>query len=149
MTDMLALQREIQALRDQLERLRKADAGAIYLHPTQLLLLPVALAASPADFAFTPQPWPCLLLANHCSVFVATTNNGANYWTVELYDVAGTLLANPNTSAIAANTWTRLNPTAGAQPASTSARFYYKLIASGSPGAIYAVPTLAVLRTGN
>jgi hypothetical protein len=29
MTDMLALQREIQGLRDQLERLRKADAGAV------------------------------------------------------------------------------------------------------------------------
>lgn len=121
----------------------------IYLYPTQLLLIPVALAASPADFAFTPQPWPCVLLSNYCSTFVATTNNATNYWTIELYDVPGTLLANPNTSAIAANTWTRLNSAVGAQPASTSARFYYKLIATGAPGAIHVVPTLAVLRTGN
>lgn len=124
------------------------EVPSIYLPPTLLRFSPVALAASPADYAFTVQPWPCYLLANYLSVFVNTTNNGTNYWTIEVLDVPGTVLANPNTAAIAANTWERLNPTVGAQPASTSARFYYRLTATGSPGSIYVVPVLSVLRTG-
>lgn len=143
---------DLYAQRDQargLEQTRTIERSAIYLHPVQQLLVPVALAASPADFAYTPQPWPCLLLANNLSVFVTTTNSGVNFWTIELYDVPGTLLANPNTSAIAPNAWARLSAVVGVQPASTSPRFYYKLVATGSPGAIYVAPVLAVLRTGN
>lgn len=139
--------RELNQQRQQFSK-QVGDIPAIYLFPYPLLTIPVVAAASPADFAFTNQPWACRLLASYVSVYIQPTNNALNYWTVDIFDVPGTTLYSQNTSALAAGAWARLPITINNQPATTSIRFYYRLTATGAPGEIYVVPTLAVLRTG-
>ena len=62
----LSVQRQIQALQDELERLRKADVAALYLPWTQRALNPLAATATWGDMG---QPWPRTLLAFYASVY--------------------------------------------------------------------------------
>ena len=145
----LTMQRQIQALNDVQEQLRKADVTAIYLPWSQRVLSPFPLASSGGGFADTAQPWAAYLLTFACTVNVLTTNNGTNFWTLALINSAGTTLATLSTSAIAAATWTRLSTATITQPATTNAVLTILATATLSPGAICIVPSLARLRTGN
>ena len=146
----LAIQRQIQSLNDGHERLRKADVPAIYLPWTQRVLNPFPLASSGAAWGETGQPWAVNVLAFYCTVFVATTNNGTKFWALTLIDSAGTTLATLSTaSGVSADTYTRLSTTAITQPSAGNARLAIRATATLSPGAIYIMPALALLRTGN
>ncbi len=145
----LTIQRQIQELQDTLERLRKADAPSMYPPFITETLLPFPLASSGAAQGYFGQPWAVYVLAFYVTVLVLTTNNGTNFWTITLKDSPGTTLASVTTSAIAANTSTRLSDLTITQPASTSANLTVIATATLSPGAIYIVPSVAWLRTGN
>ena len=146
----LITQRQIQATNEQVERLRKADVPALYLPWTQRVINPFPLASSGNPWGDMGTPWSVVLLAFFASVFVVTTNNGTNFWTLDLLDVAtSTTLATVNTSAMAANVYTRLSTTSVTQPGSTNAALYIRATATLSPGAIYIAPALPLLRTGN
>lgn len=145
----LTMQRQIQAQQEQLERLRKADVASLTLNWTQRVLNPFPLASSGGVWGDTPQPWAVNLVAWYCSVFVSTTNNGTNFWTLTLVNTAGTTLASLSTSAISANTWTRLSTTSFTQPATTNVDLAIIATATLSPGSIIIAPTLSILRTGN
>lgn len=76
------------------------------------------------------------------SARVGTTNNGSNYWTIELrYETAGgadTSLGSVNTSAMSIDTWTKLTLTPSTQALSASDKhIYYQITKTGAPGAIF------------
>ena len=145
----LTTQRQIQALQDSQERLRKADVTAIYLPWTQRVLNPFPLASSGGVWGDQGQPWSVTLLRFTVSVFVSTTNNGTNFWTLDLIDPASTLLCQITTAAISASTWTRLTSTTFVQPGTSNPTISFRLTATLSPGQIFVAPALALLRTGN
>ncbi|SRR5258707_7140866 len=144
----LSIQRQIQDQQAAQERLRKADVPPLYLPWTQRVLNSFPLASSASSWGESAQPWEVYCIAWYVSVFVVTTNSGTNFWTLALQDSASVQLASLNTSAIAANTWTRLSTTTITQPGASNAVFTLRPTATLSPGAIFIVPALALLRVG-
>lgn len=143
----ILLSRQIQTLRDQLEALRKADAAPTLLPYAQRALNSVAATTALGDFA---QPWEAYLLVFSVTVFVSTTNNGTNFWTIDLQDTTGAVLASVNTSSgVTASTWTRLSDTTVTQPLSTNAELAVIATKTLTPGALFAIPSVSVLRIGN
>lgn len=145
----LSTQRQIQALHDTLERLRKADVPALYLPWAQSTLNPFPLASSGGVWGNQAQPWAATVLAFSCTVFVLTTNDASNFWTVVLRDSAVTTIASFTTAGIAANTLVRFTVTNIVQPLSSSPVLQIVPTATLSPGAIIIVPAVALLKTGN
>ena len=139
--------------RDQaygLEQTRTIERSPLYLPLSQRILNPFPLASSGLSWGDMPQPWSVNVLVYTITVYVVTTNNATNYWTIELRDALGvTLLATLNTSAIAANTSTRLSTTTITQPAGANTWLTIIPTATLAPGAIYIWPAVALLRTGN
>jgi hypothetical protein len=143
----LTTQRQIQALSDQLERLRKSDVPSVFLPYAQRALNAVAATATLGDFA---QPWEAYFLVYSVSVFVATTNNGTNFWTIDLVDTTGATIASVTTSSgVTAATWTRLSDTTVTQPLSTNVALSCIATKTLTPGNLFAVPSVSVLRIGN
>ncbi len=143
----LSKQRQIQALEDRLEVLRKSDVPPIFLPYAQRALNSVAATAALGDFA---QPWEAYFLVYSVSVFVSTTNNGTNFWTIDLQDTTGAVIASVNTSSgVTASTYTRLSDTTVTQPLSTNAMCIVVATKTLTPGALFAVPSVSVLRVGN
>lgn len=133
-----------------LEQTQVVERPPLYLPWTQRVLNPFPLASSGAAWGDIAQPWPVNVLAFYCSVLVATTNNATNFWTVSLVDASSTVIASFTTAAIAANTFVRFAVTTGiVQPATTSPELEIIPTATLSPGAIYIMPAVALLRTGN
>lgn len=141
------------AQRDQARRLEQTqviERAPLYLPWTQRSLLPFPLASSGGVFSDQPQPWAVNVLAFYVSVYVATTNNGTNFWTLDLIaSPGGATVASVSTAAIAANTFTRLSDLTITQPASTDVVLSVRLTATLAPGDIYLWPAVALLRTGN
>ena len=73
----------------------------------------------------------------YVSVYVVTTNNGSNYWTMNLSLDGGATIATINTSAISANTWTKLNTAIGAAVGSATIFINIAYIKTSSPGTLY------------
>lgn len=80
----------------------------------------------------------------HVSVFVATTNNGSNYWTLELISTAGAVLATLTTSVASVATWTRLTTSTITAPGSSNVVVSLRASVTGAPGNLYVVPELLV-----
>jgi hypothetical protein len=143
----LDTQRQLAVLADQLERLRKADATPIFLPYAQRSLNALSATSAAGDFA---QPWAAYFLVFAATVFVQTTNNGTNFWTIDLQDTTGTVLATFNTSSgVTASTWTRLSDTSVTQPATTNAELSVICTKTLSPGNLFIIPSVSVLRSGN
>ena len=143
----LSIQRQLQALEEQLERLRKADVPPTMLPYAQRALNSVAVTTAIGDFA---QPWEAYFLVFAVTVFVQTTNNGTNFWTIDLQDTTGAVIASVNTSSgVSINTWTRLSDTSVTQPLSTNAQLSLIATKTLTPGVLFTVPSVSVLRIGN
>lgn len=146
----LITQRQIQALQDDMERLRKADVTPIYLPWAQRALNPFPLASSGGVWGELGVPWSSYVLAFYVTAFVNTPNTGAAFWTLTLTASPSTnVVASVDTSAISAGAFTRLVDTTITQPASGDTDLFITATATGSPGSIYIVPAVALLRTGN
>ena len=144
-SDNLDLLRHVHRIDDQVQQTLVVERIGVRLPYAQRALNPLALAAAPANVGDFPQSRPVTLLAWYTSVYVATTNNGANYWTLKLIDGLGTVLSTVNTSAIAANTFTRLVAASATQPSSTNVALTVQAtVGAGAPGAIYIVPEIIV-----
>ena len=109
---------------------------------------PLAAPAAVGDFA---QPWPILSLVFYVSVFVATTNNATNFWTIDLIEQpSGTVVASVSTaSGVTASTWTRLKDTSVTASPTTTAAYTVSANKTLAPGNLFMVPSVSVLRTGN
>lgn len=143
------VQRRLREIEHTLDRLITREVSALYLPWAQRVLNPFPLASSGNIWGEMTQPWAVTVLAFYCSVYVATTNNGTNYWTITLSSTpSGNAVASISTAAIAANTFTRLSDLTITQPASTDVEFYITPTATGAPGAIYIVPAVELVRTG-
>lgn len=131
----------------RLEQTQVIERPMIYLPYAQRALNPLAATAAAGDFA---QPWAANFIVFRVTVFVTTTNNGTNFWTVDLQDTLGNVIASVNTSSgVSASTWTRLADTTVTQPATTNAELSVICTKTLAPGTLYVIPSLAVLRTGN
>ena len=146
MSDMIRLLKMNDA---RLRLTEVKEIPAIYLPWSQRVLNPFPLASSGFAWGDMTQPWPVNVLAWYTSVFVLTTNNGTNFWTVALQDTNAVSLASFTTSAISANTWTRFAVTGVTQPGASNGALVITATATLSPGAIFIAPALALLRTGN
>lgn len=89
-----------------------------------------------------PQAYSLIIESIDLSVFVATTNSGSHYWTIEAFRVnsanTATSLGSVNTSADAANTW--LEKTIAVASALDASALTIRLTATktGSPGTLHA-----------
>ena len=126
------------------------EVPPLYLPWSQRVLNPFPLASSGQSWGDLGQPWAVNVLAFYVTVFVATTNNGTNFWTLNVVaNPSATTIASVSTSAIAANTGVRLSDTTITQPAASDTWIELQATATLAPGAIYIFPALALLRTGN
>lgn len=142
----------LQTLRDNEARQRQTETKEVpplYLPWAQQAFNPFPLASSATQWGFQGQPWAVNVVAFYVSVYVAGTNNGTNFWTIALTDQSVTTLASVSTAAISANTWTRLVNTTITQPAAGNVMLTITPTATGAPAAIYILPAVALLRTGN
>jgi hypothetical protein len=75
------------------------------------------------------------------NTFISGTNNGSNYWTVDLNDDTNAARATFNTSAQGGSTWTgghRSTGTFTGNPFSTSNKYFeIKITKTGAPGNLY------------
>lgn len=129
-----------------LEQTRTIERPAHFLPYAQRAVNPVAATSNPGDFA---QPWPANLLAFYVTAVVLTTNNGANFWTIQINDLAGNVLASVDTSGLTANVWGRLSDLTVVQPVSTNSLISLVATTTGAPGNLFLVPSVSALRTGN
>jgi len=142
-----ATNRRLDEIESLLERLRKADVPNGRSPPyTQRVLNSFPLASSGNSAGEFPQfGTDCQIIVFRAAVFVVTTNNGTNFWTITLRDSAGAVLATLDTSAISANTWTRLATTSITQPDATNVVLTVRPTATLSPGAIFLVPEVLLI----
>jgi hypothetical protein len=114
----------------------------------QRILNPFPLGSSGSQWGNAPQPWAISIQQIAASVFVDTTNNGSNFWTLTFQDSIGTTLATLSTAAISASTSTRLTAGSITQPNASSALILLSATATGSPGSIIILPAVSYVRTG-
>lgn len=80
------------------------------------------------------------------TVYVATTNNGTNYWTLTLKDAAGNTIATVDTKAISANTYSVLT-TSSFSPISLGIAdkgIYVSATKTASPGTLSVLPPVLI-----
>lgn len=132
-----------------LEQTQVIERAPLYLPWSQRVLNPFPLASSGAAWGDMPQSWAVNLLMFYCTVYVITTNNATNFWTVALVDNVGTVLASFTTAAIANDVSTRFAAAISVQPSAANPRLAIVATATLAPGAIFIWPSVALLRTGN
>ena len=143
MSDDILLQRT-RTQKRRLDQLASADRSGIRMPYAQRALNPFPFASSGNAFCDINRARDWTILAFLCGAYVATTNNGTNYWTIDLISLAGTVYATVNTSAGAANTGLRLAAGSVTQPATGISWLVVRATATGTPGAIYILPELIV-----
>ena len=141
MSDILRVQRDQGRTIDQLAVIERP---AVRLPYAQRQLNPFPAASAPdfvGDFAqaaaIVPLQW-------RVTVYVATTNTASHYWTLSLIDASGTTRATLTTSALAANTWARLQTTTLTTPSASNPVLALQAAKTGAPGGIYIIPELLV-----
>lgn len=71
-------------------------------------------------------------------VYVVTTNNGSNYWTVSLHKSDTTQITSFDTSALSADTWAILSDVGRADALTVSdVMLYVQVVKTGSPGNLH------------
>lgn len=122
--------------------------ASLLLPFAQRVLNPFPPASSGAYWGDAPLIWPISVLGFGASVYVNTTNNASNYWTLSVVSAAGAL-ATCTTAGIAANVSSRIAAASVAvQPGASDPIIVLVATATGSPGAIYIAPALSYVRTG-
>lgn len=112
---------------------------------TRALVDGAALPGSPGRFSQTPihhtlDIWAVRLDADW---YVATTNSGSHYWTLDVKNVAeSTTHVTLNTSAMSANTWTSQVWTTGGVIPATDLGLMWILTKTGTPGSVTCAPSL-------
>lgn len=143
---MIDQQRQIRQTAAELERAKQAERPATMItFVPQTALQPftatntVFLAGLPKA-TVTPRRW-------RLTFYVATTNNGGNYWTITLATAAATLAVS-GTPARAPNTWYTIDVDLSGLSLLTVTASQYLTIAvakTGAPGALQLHPVVFVL----
>jgi hypothetical protein len=112
----------------------------------QRVLNPFPFASSGASAGEFPQfGTDMIITVFRAAVFVVTTNNATNFWTLTLRDTAAAVLATIDTSAAAANTWVRIATAVITQPGASNVVLTVRPTATLTPGAIFVVPEILVI----
>lgn len=135
--------------RDLYPWLRSRLALPLPFTPSAGVLSPFSANGTPF---VAPIGWDMTPRALYCSVFVLTTNNGSNYWTVTLNiaTTGGTITAqgSVDTSGITAGGWNTLTLSSfvtSPWPAATYAITTLSLTKTGTPGNLFLNPALFVV----
>ncbi len=148
MSDQNELLRMLYGNEARLKQTEVKEVPPLYLPYAQRVVNPATTGGGTQAVGDFPQPWPVLHVAFYVSVFVVTTNNGTNFWTIELRDATNAVIASVTTAAASANTWTRLADTVITAPLTTNAVLSVVITPTLAPGNIYVVPSVAMIRTG-
>lgn len=134
----IELQRQINALARDIERLRTIEKRSN--------VLPFAGYAATGGVGLTANDTMMavsmsrllVVLSWTQTIYVATTNDGSNYWTIQIDDNV-TAFASFTTAAIAPNTWSTSNITSFTQPtaAPTSGWILIRCVKTGAPGRLF------------
>lgn len=145
MSDNLDLLRHVHRINDQVQQTLVVERPGTRLPFVPRALNPIARGASGAIVGDVPFGARALtVLGLTLCVVVITTNNGANYWTIELRDTTNTTTyASATTAALTVGVWGVLRPTVSAVP-STEVVLSVRATATGAPGSVYVVPEIIV-----
>ena len=145
MHENLDLLRYVQRMHGDLQQSLVVERPGTRLPFVPRALNPIARGASGAivgDVPFGARSFSVLGLT--LCVVVVTTNNGANFWTIELRDTYNTTTyASATTAALTVGVWGVLRPTVSAVP-STEVVLSVRATATGAPGSVYVVPEIIV-----
>jgi hypothetical protein len=139
--------RSLVQLQDDVEGIKLSESSGYPLTYCQRALNPNTVIGTTytGDFGIC-RPINYFLLFS-VSVFVSGTDNGTNFWTLNVRDSGNTItVATVNSSAVAANAWSRLYTTtsSGITFPYNAAQFLMQLVPTGTPGQIYVLPTILV-----
>ena len=117
-------------------KLAEQSDGSIF--PFGVFVTPIPMTADGAPYSATLHKTITFVKWSQ-AVFVATTNNGSNYWRVKIVKNDGTLIKQLDTSAVSVNTWTRLEATTFDVASAGTADIGLQIatVKVGSPGALY------------
>ena len=135
---------QLADLRHQIADLRGPEMLEVRPPYVMRVLNPFPAASSGAAAGDFPQSTALQIVRFSASIFVNTTNNATNFWSLTLVSAAGATLATLDTSAASAATWTRLTTTTITQPASSNVVLVIIASKTLNPGAIFIVPELLV-----
>lgn len=131
-----------------LERSGREPAPEAGSHLLPFVSRDVVMPFTANNFPFIGH-WPraCLLRRLTAGVNVITTNNGSNYWVIDLVNVGvTTVYATLSTAAIAANTWVQLTSAVlSAQVALSELPLNIRITKTGAPGSLYLAPAVSVI----
>jgi hypothetical protein len=104
----------------------------VYLAISPITVTPSDVYSASINRTMTMKKW-------EQAVYIATTNNGSNYWRIVIYNASGASKHEINTSALAANTFSMLTVTSFSTAAlsATDILIYIECVKVGSPGALY------------
>lgn len=140
--------KQLTQVRKRIGETEVRETPVLFLPWAQRALNPFPLASSGTIWGDQGIPWPVSILAFYCSIFVVTTNNATNFWTIALSATpGGAAVASFNTSAVAAGAFNRFSDLTITQPATTDIDLFITPTATLNPGAIFIVPAVALLRT--
>lgn len=115
-------------------------------HASQSVQLPMAVYNSPYNNTtdgvtlFTATINRALTVVSwYQAIYVGTTNNASNYWTIELkrYTTTGLAIASLRTNRNSAGAWFKLDVEVGASVPSTDKFLFVGVSKTGSPGGLY------------
>ena len=99
--------------------------------PSNVSTSPVTLYSATIYRALSLKTW-------YQAAYVATTNDGSNYWTIALVEADLTAITSVNTSAASADTWTMLSDTSvGGSVDRGDIGLLVRVTKTGSPGNLY------------
>lgn len=127
-------------------------AAASHVHDKQTILLPWGVYAGVGPFSANAVPYAAsggytiTLVSVTCGFYVATTNNGSNYWSITIdAKPSGTTIATLSTASASANTFAAVSSSLSGTVASSDKMLRVVLTKVGSPGNIYfAAPNLEI-----
>jgi hypothetical protein len=132
-----ALAGRLGALEKRMQRAESFDGDGswMWLGPYQAL----SPFAATANTHIGTAPRAATILKFVCSVFISTTNNGTNYWTIALQGSASGTYASFDTKLMAANTWIKTTVTVFSPSTITASDVYLTVLATKTltPGNLF------------
>lgn len=134
----------------------RTDLGAVcqwdgtrWLGPPQLVTPQLQRAAGPgwttAGGTYVVTLPACVITGEIATLYVQTTNNASNYWTLNFINEALTTFWTVNTAAQSVGTATKYTGST-VQVVSSIQQVFFDIAKTGSPGAFYAYPLLNIRR---
>jgi hypothetical protein len=132
-------QAELEALQAELDQLRTIEQEGIWLPFSTYDVLPSNQSGSSVAAYSCTVPRDLTVVSWYQAIYIVTTNDGSNYWTVSLKRLSDHVtIASFDTSAMSPGTWARNSETGLGLAITTShLGLYIHMAKTGSPGNWY------------